>query len=157
MAYSPAIKTACHDEYITGSVEGVATIAKKHGVVIETLRNWIAQEDWVKEKRDVWEKARKNRKPLDQQISEMNTRHNSLWQLFEGQLVKVFQHYQGMKNPMPAANLNALASVMERIQRGRHLACGITDENNVQEIVIEYAGLKDLLKPAKKKEVKDGK
>lgn len=145
--------------YLTGESASIAEIARRVGVKSHTVARWKKDEDWDRlllriEKRAAEQLAER----IATERVSLNEQHFKGWSVIFSQTFKRVQ--DGNLDTEQIRNLERLAGVLERTQRGQRLARGLsldgkTEEQLRAEFEAEGRALADLFFDVVKEKVPD--
>jgi len=131
-------------QFLTGNYTTLKSFSIAIGINYNILRD--NAKNWLNEKRQKDDKttAKILEKSIEKEV-DRNTRHLNVWDKF----LKLGEHLsfdnikEAIKNPYGLDNLEKLAKILERVQRGQRLAEGLDkpkqpDSNKDNPIVIHY-------------------
>jgi len=145
--------------YLTGEVATVAEIARRLKVKVHTVARWKKSEDWDGLRLKIDLKAAEK---LVEQIAgervQLNARHFKFWDVVGSRVVELVK--DGRPDGEAIKNLDRLAAILERMQKGQRLARGLSLDGQTEEQVraeaeAENRALVDLFIDVVKTEVKD--
>ena len=145
--------------YLTGGVSSLAEIARRIRVKPHTLSRWRTDEDWDGLRLKIERRAAEQ---MAERIAsdrvELNERHFKSWNVVVSQL------FEGMQNGSLSGerirDLDRVASILDRAQKGQRLARGLSLDGKVEEqiraeAVAEIRGVVDAFLDIVKAEVED--
>ncbi len=117
--------------YLTGEVTSVAEIARRLRVKPHTVAAWKKDEDWddLRIKIDKRSAEMLVEKLATERVT-LNSSHFKLWGVVVSQL------FESLKSEMPAErvrNLERVASILDRAQKGQRLARGLSLDGQTEE------------------------
>jgi putative ATPase subunit gpP of terminase len=144
--------------FLTGEVTSVAEIARRLKAKAHTIAAWKKEEDWdgLRIKID-----KRSAEMLVEQLATervtLNSNHFKLWGVLASQL------FDTLRKDMPldtVKNLERMANILERVQKGQRLARGLsldgqTEEQIRSEAAAENRALVDAFVEAVKQHVAD--
>jgi hypothetical protein len=144
--------------FLTGEVTSIAEIARRERVKPHTVAAWRKDEDWdgLRVKIDKRSAEMLVEKLATERVT-LNTSHFKLWGVVVSQL------FDSMQKDLPAdriRNLERVATILERAQKGQRLARGLsldgqTEERIRMEGAAENRALVDAFVEAVKEHVPD--
>jgi hypothetical protein len=128
--HTSKIREEARTLFLSGEVASVAEIARRLKVKAHTVGGWKKEEDWdalrVKiEKRAAEQLVDK----LSTERVTLNTSHYRLWGLVVSNLFETLQQAKGMA----IRDLEKVAAILERAQRGQRLARGLSLDGQTEE------------------------
>ncbi len=145
--------------YLTGEVTSLAEIARRVGVKPHTVGRWKQDEDWDALRLKIERRAAEQ---MAEKIAtdrvELNDRHFKGWNVVFGQVFEKMQN--GGLNTERIRDLERVAAILDRAQKGQRLARGLSLDGKVEEqiraeAVAEIRGLVDAFLDIVKAEVED--
>ena len=144
--------------YLTSEVTSLAEIARRVGVKAHTVGRWKADEDWDALKLKIDRRAAEQmaERIASERVS-LNAQHYKLWGVVVGKLFESLQ--TGLKGDQ-IRDLERIASILDRAQKGQRLARGLsldgkTEEQIRAEFEAEGRGLIDFFMDLVKDEIDD--
>jgi uncharacterized protein YjcR len=132
----PKVATKTREEarrlYLTGEMTSNAEIAVRLGVKPHTVGLWRRQEDWDGLRLKIDRRAAEMfvEKIATDRVS-LNVRHFRYWELV---LAKLAQDLKG-KMPPPIREMERIAGILERAQKGQRVAKGMSANGETDESV----------------------
>lgn len=118
--------------YLTGEVTTVAEIARRLGIKPHTVGVWKAEESWEGLRLKVDRLAAER---LVEQLAgervKLNARHFRFWDVIGGRLVELVK--KDSLSGEEIKNLERLAAVLEKMQKGQRLARGMSLDGQTEE------------------------
>ena len=146
--------------YLTGDAASVAEIARRLKVKPHTIGTWKKEEDWdgLRLKIDR-QAAEKMVEKLATERVTLNTQHFKLWGVVVSQLFDALQKDGGLSSE-DVRNLEKVAGILDRAQKGQRLARGLSLDGQTEEQIRAQAeadgrGLVDLFIDVVKEEIDD--
>ncbi len=145
--------------YLTGECNSLAEIARRVGVKPHTAANWKREEDWDGLRLKIERRAAEQ---MAERIAsdrvELNDRHFKGWNVVFGQVFEKMQN--GGLNSDHIRDLERVAAILDRAQKGQRLARGLSLDGKVEEQIraesaAEIRGLVDAFLDIVKEEVAD--
>lgn len=153
------IREQARELYLTGEVTSVSEIARRIRAKAHTVGRWRKEEDWDSLRLKI---DRRSAEQLAERIASertnLNATHFKFWGVVVGKLFESLQQ-QGLKGE-EVRNLEKVAGILERAQRGQRLARGLALDGQAEEQIraeaeAETRALVDLVIGVLKAEVKD--
>ena len=118
--------------YLTGEMSSNAEIAARLGVKPHTVGLWRRQEDWDGLRLKIDRRAAEMfvEKIATDRVS-LNVRHFRFWELV---LAKLAEDLKGKKLP-PVREMERIAGILERAQKGQRVAKGMSANGETEESV----------------------
>jgi hypothetical protein len=132
--YSKSKREEARRLYLTGEVPTVAEIARKLKIKPHTVGLWRRDEDWDGLRLKIDKRAAE--KLVEQLAGErvkLNARHYKFWDVVGGKMVELVK--SGQMNGEEIKNLDRLAAILEKMQRGQRLARGLSLDGQTEEQV----------------------
>jgi hypothetical protein len=157
--HSKKIRERARELYLTGDVSSVAEIARRLKVKPHTAGTWKKEEDWdalrLKIERHAAEQMAER---IASERVELNERHFKGWSVVFGQVFEKMQN--GGLDGEQIRNLERVAAILDRAQKGQRLARGLsldgkTEEQIRAEAAAESRSLVDAFLDIVKQEVPD--
>ena len=145
--------------YLTGECNSLAEIARRVGVKPHTVGRWKQDEDWDGLRLKIERRAAEQMaEKIASDRVELNDRHFKGWNVVFGQLFNKMQN--GELNGERIRNLERVAAILDRAQKGQRLARGLSLDGKVEEQIraeaaAENRGLVDAFIDIVKAEVED--
>lgn len=145
--------------YLTGECNSLAEIARRVGVKPHTVGRWKQDEDWDALRLKIERRAAEQMaEKIASDRVELNDRHFKGWNVVFGQLFDKMQN--GELNGERIRNLERVAAILDRAQKGQRLARGLSLDGKVEEQIraeaaAENRGLVDAFIDIVKAEVED--
>ena len=145
--------------YLTGECNSLAEIARRVGVKPHTVGRWKQDEDWDGLRLKIERRAAEQMaEKIASDRVELNDRHFKGWNVVFGQLFDKMQN--GELNGERIRNLERVAAILDRAQKGQRLARGLSLDGKVEEQIraeaaAENRGLVDAFIDIVKAEVED--
>ena len=145
--------------YLTGECNSLAEIARRVGVKPHTVGRWKQDEDWDGLRLKIERRAAEQMaEKIASDRVELNDRHFKGWNVVFGQLFDKMQN--GELNGERIRNLERVAAILDRAQKGQRLARGLSLDGKVEEQIraeaaAENRGLVDAFLDIVKAEVED--
>ncbi len=145
--------------YLTGECNSLAEIARRVGVKPHTVGRWKQDEDWDGLRLKIERRAAEQMaEKIASDRVELNDRHFKGWNVVFGQLFDKMQ--SGELNGERIRNLERVAAILDRAQKGQRLARGLSLDGKVEEQIraeaaAENRGLVDAFIDIVKAEVED--
>ena len=145
--------------YLTGECNSLAEIARRVGVKPHTVGRWKQDEDWDALRLKIERRAAEQMaEKIASDRVELNDRHFKGWNVVFGQLFDKMQ--SGELNGERIRNLERVAAILDRAQKGQRLARGLSLDGKVEEQIraeaaAENRGLVDAFIDIVKAEVED--
>ncbi|MCH7780704.1 MAG: DUF1804 family protein [Acidobacteria bacterium] len=145
--------------YLTGECNSLAEIARRVGVKAHTAGRWRKDEDWDALRLKIERRAAEQMaEKIASDRVELNDRHFKGWNVVFGQLFDKMQ--SGELNGERIRNLERVAAILDRAQKGQRLARGLSLDGKVEEQIraeaaAENRGLVDAFLDIVKAEVED--
>ena len=157
--HSTKTREKARELYLTGEVTSVTEIARRLKVKAHTIGRWRNEEDWGALRIKIDQRAAEQlaEKIASERVT-LNTQHFKLWGVVVSKLFESLQK-TGLKGE-EVRNLEKVAGILDRAQRGQRLARGLsldgqTEEQLRAEFEAEGRGLIDFFIDIVKSEVED--
>ena len=157
--HSKKTRERARELYLTGECNSIAEIARRLKAKPQTVGRWKKDEDWDGLRLKIERRAAEQ---MAERIAsdrvELNEQHFKGWRVVQGQV------FEGMKNGGLDSNrvrdLDRVASILDRAQKGQRLARGLSLDGKVEEqiraeAVAEIRGVVDAFLDIVKAEVED--
>ncbi len=157
--HSKKTRERAREFYLTGEVTSLAEIARRLKVKPHTVGSWKKDEDWDALRLKIERRAAEQ---MAERIAsdrvELNDRHFKGWSVIFGQVFENMQN--GGLNSERIRDLERIAAILDRAQKGQRLARGLSLDGKVEEqiraeAVAEIRGLVDAFLDIVKAEVED--
>ncbi|MCH7779466.1 MAG: DUF1804 family protein [Acidobacteria bacterium] len=157
--HSKKTRERAREMYLTGECTSLTEIARRLKVKSHTVGRWKRDEDWDGLRLKIERRAAEQ---MAERIAsdrvELNDRHFKGWNVVFGQLFDKMQN--GDLNSERIRNLERVASILDRAQKGQRLARGLSLDGKVEEQIraeaaAENRGLVDAFIDIVKTEVTD--
>jgi hypothetical protein len=157
--HSTKVREQARELYLTGEVRAISDIARRLKVKPHTVGRWRHDEDWDALRLKIDRRAAEQ---LAERIAServnLNSQHFKLWGVVVGKLFDLLQQ-TGLKGD-EIRNLDRVAGILDRAQKGQRLARGLsldgqTEEQIRAEAAAESRHLVDLFIEVVKAEVND--
>ena len=145
--------------YLTGECSSVAEIARRLKTKPHTVGVWKQEENWDELRLKIdRQAAEKLVAQLAGERVQLNARHFKFWDVVGSRVVDLVK--DGRSDAEAIKNLDRLAAILERMQKGQRLARGLsldgqTEEQIRAEAEAELRNLVDLFVDVIKREVTD--
>ena len=145
--------------YLTGECTSLAEIARRVSVKSHTVANWKREEDWDSLRLKIERRAAEQMaEKIASDRVELNDRHFKGWNVIFGQIFEKMQN--GGMDGEKIRNLERVAAILDRAQKGQRLARGLSLDGKVEEQIraesaAEIRGLVDAFMDIVKEEVPD--
>ena len=153
------IREHARQHYLTGEITSVAEIARRLKVKSHTVGTWKKEEDWDNLRLKIDKRAAEQlvERLATERVS-LNAQHFKLWGAVVGKLLGSLQK-EGLRGE-EVRNLEKVAAVLERAQKGQRLARGLSLDGQSEEQIraeaeAETRALVDLFIEVVKAEVDD--
>jgi len=129
---STKVREKARELFLTGSMESNAEISRHLKLKPHTVATWRSIERWDELRLHIDRKAAE--KMAEQIASDrvaLNVRHYRFWDVLLGQIA------EGIKNPkgFDIRNVERIASVLEKAQKGQRLAKGLSLDGESEEAI----------------------
>ncbi len=157
--HSLKVREEARQFYLTGEVTSIAEIARRVKAKAHTVGLWKREEDWDSLRIKIDKRAAEQLvERLATERVNLNATHFKLWNSVVGKLFGSLQR-DGMQTD-DVRNLERVAGILERAQRGQRLARGLsldgqTEEQIRAESAAETRHLVDVFLEVVKREVAD--
>ena len=156
--HSPKIREKARELYLTGEVSHISEIARRIKAKAHTVGRWKREEDWdgLRLKIDRRAAEQMAEKIASERVS-LNAQHYKLWNVV---VSKLFESLQSGVKGDHVRDLERIASILDRAQKGQRLARGLsldgkTEEQLRAEFEADGRGLVDFFIDIVKSEVED--
>jgi transposase len=125
--------------FVTGQVTSNAELARRFKVKPHTIARWRKEDGWDNLRLKAEQRAAE--KLVEEITSEriaVNTRHSKFWSLLESHVLAYMK--SKTKGELDLAEINKLAAVVERLQKGERLAKEMAMGLREDEIKAAHAG-----------------
>jgi hypothetical protein len=145
--------------YLTGEVTSVAEIARRIKVKQHTIGRWRRDEDWDGLRLKIDRRAAEQMaERIASERVNLNAQHFKLWGVVVGKLFESLQQ-SGLKDN-EIRNLEKVAGILDRAQRGQRLARGLSLDGQTEEQIraqseADGRGLIDAFLDVVKEEIHD--
>ncbi len=130
--HSKKTREQARELYLTGEVTSVSEIARRIKVKSHTVGRWRQREDWDGLRLKIDRRAAEQ---LAERIAServnLNAQHFKLWGVVVAQLFESLQR-NGLKGEQ-VRNLEKVAGILDRAQRGQRLARGLSLDGQTEE------------------------
>ena len=118
--------------YLTGEASTNSEIANRLRVKAHTIGRWRKEEDWDDLRRKVERKAAEMfaEKIASDRVT-LNLRHYRMWELLVAKLADELK----VKQTMPIRDLDRIAGILDRAQKGQRLAKGLSITGETEEAI----------------------
>ena len=157
--HSKKTRERARELYLTGECNSIAEIARRLNVKSQTAGRWKKDEDWDALRLKIERRAAEQMaEKIASDRVELNERHFKAWSFVQGQV------FEGMQNGSLDSNrvrdLDRVASILDRAQKGQRLARGLSLDGKVEEQIraesaAEIRGIIDAFIDLVKTEVTD--
>ncbi len=157
--HSKKTRERARELYLTGECNSIAEIARRLNVKSQTAGRWKKDEDWDALRLKIERRAAEQMaEKIASDRVELNERHFKAWSFVQGQV------FEGMQNGSLDSNrvrdLDRVASILDRAQKGQRLARGLSLDGKVEEQIraesaADIRGVVDAFLDIVKAEVKD--
>jgi uncharacterized protein YjcR len=126
------LREAARQMYLTGEISTNAEIASRLGVKPHTVGRWRKDEDWdgLRLKIDVRAGELFIEKIATERVS-LNVRHYRFWDVL---LARLADDLKEKKN-LDVRELDKIATIMDRVQKGQRLAKGLSTGGETEEAI----------------------
>ncbi len=130
--HSRKTREEARELYLTGEVTSVAEIARRIKVKAHTVGRWKKEEDWDKLRLRIDRRAAEQlaEKIASERVT-LNSQHFKLWGVVVSQLFESLQQ-KGLKGD-EVRNLEKVAGILDRAQKGQRLARGLSLNGQTEE------------------------
>lgn len=142
MAYSKKLRRELMQEYLT-SGEPLAEIARKHKIREATLCGWSRAEGWASIREAI--ETRALEKCIEDAATKLAKHNEKFLKIWDAFLAHVMIGLNTGKEGLPAVELEPLARVAEKAQRGQRVAMNadVPGEYEPSTIAITYTPLRE--------------
>jgi len=157
--HSTRLREEARRLYLTSECTSTAEIARRLKVKAHTVARWKKTEDWdrLRLKIDLRAAEQMVEKLASERVT-LNARHYKFWDVLGGRMVELVK--SGRPGGEDIKNLERLAAILEKMQKGQRLARGLSLDGQTEEQVraeaqAEMRSLVDLFVDVIKQEVTD--
>ena len=153
------VRERARELFLTGEVTSLSEIARRLTVKPHTVGRWRAEEDWDSLRLKIDRRAAEQlAEKIASERVDLNARHFKLWGVVVTRLFESLQ-VSGLKGD-EVRNLEKVAGVLDRAQRGQRLARGLSLDGQTEEQIRAQAeadmrSLVDLFIDVVKREIPD--
>ena len=151
--YSDRQKAQIRDAWISGQYGSVIGLATAFGVRREVIYSWRRADRWDDDRAKInAETAQIATAAIVSEISAAREKHFELWGRFDSEIEHRLQRFADKGEEVPLEELETMAKILERAQRGRYFALGDKVEIEETEVRTEiiYSGLEESIAAARK-------
>ena len=130
--YSKTMREKARELYLTNEVSNVAQIARQLKIKPHTLGKWRKDEDWDGLRLKIDQRAAEQlaEKIASERVT-LNAQHFKLWGVVVSQLFQSLQ--KGGLSGDQVRNLEKVAGILDRAQKGQRLARGLSLDGQTEE------------------------
>ncbi len=131
--HSVKTREQARESFLTGEITSIAEIARRMRVKPHTVATWKKEENWDALKLRIDKRAAEQLvERLATERTNLNAQHFKLWNAV---VARVFASIQkdGKVGSSEARDLDRVASILERAQKGQRLARGLTTDGQSEE------------------------
>ena len=129
--HSKTMREKAREQYLTGEVTHVSEIARRLKVKPHTVGRWKRDESWDELRLKIDRRAAEQlaERIASERVS-LNAQHYKLWNVVVG---KLFESLQSGVKSEHIRDLERIASILDRAQKGQRLARGLSLDGQTEE------------------------
>jgi hypothetical protein len=143
--HSTKLREEARRLYLTSECTSTAEIARRLKVKLHTVARWKKSEDWDQLRLKIDKRAAEQMvEKLATERVTLNARHYKLWDVLGGRMVEMVK---GGRAGEAIRDLDRMASILERMQKGQRLARGLSLDGQTEEQIRAeaQAGMRSLV------------